>query len=457
MAPPRAPVGAVEIFKKYHGRLLQLEQERLDPESAPETPLNITADMWPFIPRKVMESIPISSAPTFRPDEALPEAPDAVSAVKKQEADYILRVFYILWSAFLDFRETTWTTPIAGVPNHDTLEPVIIVDELKTDRWNGYWSKFPTDRIPPLQDTTTRVQVLCTGSCLDTAHFTRLIEQVFEGMSVTLEEISFRLDPSHPTTSLLTGQTHTQPCTHPLWCLRVTSTLTHRQWAIHLSGPQYAKLEPATDWLDFARSYIAPDSEFLVLPFGSLARYTAAVSKTKGVDGMRCDLSAGGMQAFHDTVDKAMGRKNLSWTKVMRKSDEDFMRHADKILRVGNRAVEAWMEGVGQLGKRRRDAERWERRHGEEMEREQERVWGEVKREGKGERFDGKKALEGVGKEKLIEVAMEMWREKDEEMAKAKGDEDEGSIDGDVEESVERSERKSEASKKEVEKAEGKE
>ncbi|EDP89890.1 hypothetical protein SNOG_20034 [Parastagonospora nodorum SN15] len=141
----------------------------------------------------------------------------------------------------------------------------------------------------------------------------------------------------------------------------------------------------------------------------------------------------------------------------MRKSDEDFMRHADKILRVGNRAVEAWMEGVGQLGKRRRDAERWERRHGEEMEREQERVWGEVKREGKGERFDGKKALEGVGKEKLIEVAMEMWREKDEEMAKAKGDEDEGSIDGDVEESVERSERKSEASKKEVEKAEGKE
>ncbi|EAT89034.2 hypothetical protein SNOG_03829 [Parastagonospora nodorum SN15] len=153
--------------------------------------------MWPFIPRKVMESIPISSAPTFRPDEALPEAPDAVSAVKKQEADYILRVFYILWSAFLDFRETTWTTPIAGVPNHDTLEPVIIVDELKTDRWNGYWSKFPTDRIPPLQDTTTRVQVLCTGSCLDTAHFTRLIEQVFEGIHDPRPFNSDLINPRH--------------------------------------------------------------------------------------------------------------------------------------------------------------------------------------------------------------------------------------------------------------------
>lgn len=172
----------MEIFKKYHGKLVQLEQERLDPESAPETPSNITPDMWPFIPRKIMGSIPTSSAPTFRPDEALPEAPDAVSAVKKQEADYILRVFYILWSAFLDFRETTWTTPIAGVPNYETLESVIIVDELKTDRWNGYWSKFPADRMPALQDTTTRVQVLCTGSCLDTAHFSHLIEQVFEGM-----------------------------------------------------------------------------------------------------------------------------------------------------------------------------------------------------------------------------------------------------------------------------------
>lgn len=182
MAPSRVPFGAMEIFKKYHGKLVQLEQERLDPESAPETPSNITPDMWPFIPRKIMGSIPTSSAPTFRPDEALPEAPDAVSAVKKQEADYILRVFYILWSAFLDFRETTWTTPIAGVPNYETLEPVIIVDELKTDRWNGYWSKFPADRMPALQDTTTRVQVLCTGSCLDTAHFSHLIEQVFEGM-----------------------------------------------------------------------------------------------------------------------------------------------------------------------------------------------------------------------------------------------------------------------------------
>lgn len=260
-------------------------------------------------------------------------------------------------------------------------------------------------------------------------------------MSVTLEEISFHLAPNHLTTSLLTGQTHIQPSTHPLWCIRVTSTLTQRQWAIHLSGPQYGKLEPATDWLDFARQFIATDSEFLVLPFGSLAKYIAAMSKSKGVEGMRCDLSAGAMRAFHRTVDGAMSRKKLSWTKVMRKSDEDFMRHADKILRVGNKAVEKWVEGVGQLGKRRREAERWERRHKEEMEGEEERVWAEVKREGKGERFDAKKVLMEMSKERLISIAMEMWRERDEEKAREKANgevEDEGSIEGDLEENVEK-------------------
>jgi hypothetical protein len=196
------------------------------------------------------------------------------------------------------------------------------------------------------------------------------------GMKVTLEEVRFRVKLGHPSVVFLTRNKYINPSIQDFWCIRVTSTITQRQWAIHLSGPQYGKCEPGTNWNDFAREYI--DGTFAVLPFGTLSRYTTATSQTKGMAGMNHDLAIRSMQAFHDTVDAGMTRKNLTWTDILHKSDEDFMRHADKVLRVGNKAVETFMKDLGSLTKRRQKAGRWDKRHAEDMKVEHERICGET-------------------------------------------------------------------------------
>lgn len=93
---------------------------------------------------------------------------------------------------------------------------------------------------------------------------------------------------------------------------------------------------------------------------------------------MQHDLQLRAMQAFHSTIDPAMAKKNLRWRDVRDKPQDDFVRHADKILGVGKRAVEAFIKAEGALTKRRQKAERWEKRHGDEAIGEQETVTEEI-------------------------------------------------------------------------------
>jgi hypothetical protein len=84
------------------------------------------------------------------------------------------------------------------------------------------------------------------------------------------------------------------------------------------------------------------------------------------------------MRSFHAIVDPAMAKKKLTWKNILSKPQNDFVRHADKIMGVGKRAVVAFTKEEGPLTKRRQKVERYEKRHEDEVIMEETRMCEEI-------------------------------------------------------------------------------
>jgi hypothetical protein len=158
------------------------------------------------------------------------------------------------------------------------------------------------------------------------------------------------------------------------WLLRVTSRSTGKQWAIYLTGAQYDLPLPIFEW-DFMQKHLI--NEILaVKPFGALEAYATAMtsgSNAKGTEGLMIGVQAGAMHTFHGIVDMRMEVKGLTWSSVLSKNEVDYQRHRDKVLRVGMKAMQEYV-CYELLTKRRIKAERYDKRHSEELKAEEKEI-----------------------------------------------------------------------------------
>jgi hypothetical protein len=186
-------------------------------------------------------------------------------------------------------------------------------------------------------------------------------------MHFTFSEVLIRLKHQHARTLFVNScSSLTSDLTKlDVWVFRMTSTVTQRTWALHLSGAQYHKPEIATFWDDFVHDHVA--SILSTKPLGTLSHFARSQAQTKTLSGMQHDLQLRAMRSFHATVDPAMAKKKLTWKDVLSKPQDDFVRHADKIMGVGKRAVVAFTKEEGPLTKRRQKLERYEKRHEDEV------------------------------------------------------------------------------------------
>jgi hypothetical protein len=199
-------------------------------------------------------------------------------------------------------------------------------------------------------------------------------------MHFTFEEVLIRLKPQHARTLLVNPYSSltSDLTTRDVWVFRMTSTVTQRTWALHLSGAQYHKPDIATFWDDFVHDHVA--CILSTKPLGTLSHFSHFQAQTKTLAGMQYDLQIRAMRSFHATVDPAMAKKKLTWKDVLSKPQDDFVRHADKIMRVGKRAVVAFTKEQGAMTKRRQKAERYEKRHEDEVIMEEMKLCEEILR-----------------------------------------------------------------------------
>lgn len=108
-------------------------------------------------------------------------APDmqVPTSILEQESERLLRIFYVLDTAFMRYREATWHMCIRNIKINGG-HIIIDEDERKTDRWNGWWSTFP-NHINAMKDGPVKASVLATGACHDTGHMVKLMEHLFDG------------------------------------------------------------------------------------------------------------------------------------------------------------------------------------------------------------------------------------------------------------------------------------
>jgi hypothetical protein len=291
----------------------------------------------------------------------------------------IKRACQMVRAVFLAYREATWSRFCKEVmpPQGQSVAIVIIDDPTKTGRRNGWFCDFPHHLVP---DPVIRNAVLTTMSCHDIAFMKKLIEQMFEGtlsrilseasadhghtgLDVEIEEVKVRLRPEGPRTVILYENNQTDLNKYDFWLLRITSRTEGTQLACDITGLQFGHKYVAIPWEDHIGVYA---KEILaVKSFGTLAEFATEVAKTKGVTGIQYDISARAMEAWHETVDAAMEKKGLSWAALINKPNADYIRHSDKVLRVGRKAIEAWVANQ-RLTKRRLKAERYDDRHEEE-------------------------------------------------------------------------------------------
>jgi hypothetical protein len=155
--------------------------------------------------------------------------------------------------------------------------------------------------------------------------------------------------------------------TYDHWILRITSHTSGKQWAIHVAGAQYDIMAASYNWDYMEKQYI--DKVIKVQPFGALEAYTTAMTSGKSAKsgvGLRIGVQAGAMLTFHAIVDMQMDRKGLTWANILGKKEVDYLRHRDKVLKVGMKAMEEYVS-CEFLAKRRVKAQRYDHRHYEEL------------------------------------------------------------------------------------------
>lgn len=309
--------------------------------------------------------------------------------VELADINRIERAADTLKAVFLAFRETTWHTNIFDI-RCDADDIFIFDDPDKTLRWQGWFSQYPNELTDNPND---KAAVLTTMACYDIAHLRKLVDQMVEGamcgkenpnleltsdkigMDVILEEVMFRVNPPKRRIGIHYGYHGVDPNDYDLWIIRITSRTTGNQWAIDIAGAQYDSHVPCIPWTHACSKLI--DKVLAFQPFGTLEKYAVAMAKTKSTDGLETDVQMKAMQAFHAAVDPAMEKKGLSWAAILGKDEKDYVRHRDKILKVGTRAMDVHVKNCS-LTKRRLKAERYEKRHFKELVEEERKICQDI-------------------------------------------------------------------------------
>ncbi|KAF1920192.1 hypothetical protein BDU57DRAFT_6225 [Ampelomyces quisqualis] len=302
---------------------------------------------------------------------------EGLGLIEGYERERMQRISFILGTAFLQFRLATWHMSISSIEAAAENKQILITeDNNKTSRWNGWWLPFPSE-LPYMDDARNKAAVLTTMACYDTGCMSLLATQLVEGLEILLEEVVLRRKSYNRSTTVRFTNNLMDLNDHDFWVIRATSHLTGQQWTMHLTGAQYNIHNEwcGMPWADFCKIHV--HRILAIKPFGTLHKYAKTIAQTKTVKGMETDVQLQAVQAFHDAVDPAMKKKGLVWSNILFKNDDDFARHTEKILRVGNKAVQKYVETT-QLTKRRQKAERYEKRHREEVAAEEKKICEEV-------------------------------------------------------------------------------
>ncbi len=189
------------------------------------------------------------------------------------------------------------------------------------------------------------------------------------GIDVHIEEVKVRLKPVLECTVLAATclEDFNMDPYHNHWCMRVTLRTTGQQTCLDVGGVQYGTIQVDMPWKSYSDFFV--EEVQAVKPLGTLGEYVEAMTQTKGTAAIAFDVAADAMRAWHQTVDAAMERKDLTWEAVLGKEEKDYQRHTKKILSVGTKAMQKYAAET-KLMKRRLKAERYEQRHEYEMEEE---------------------------------------------------------------------------------------
>ncbi|KAF2832257.1 hypothetical protein CC86DRAFT_401024 [Ophiobolus disseminans] len=293
------------------------------------------------------------------------------ACVESAEIKRIERAADTLKATFLTFRDETWHTHIFDVQCFP--ENIFIFDDPnKSLRWQGWFSHYPEELVDTPDD---RAAVLSAMASYDIAHLRKMIEQMLEGMDVILEEVLFSLNPPRRGTCISYGCKAVDLHDFDHWLIRITSCATGNQWAIDIAGAQYDSHISCIPWILACPKLIS--RTLAVLPFGTMERYAVAMADTKGTDGVEIDVQMKAMQAFHAAIDPGMARKKLSWAVILGKDEKDYVRHRDKILKKGTKAMGDFVLN-SHLTKRRVKAERYEKRHFDELVEERNKICQDI-------------------------------------------------------------------------------
>ncbi|KAG9196530.1 hypothetical protein G6011_01651 [Alternaria panax] len=285
----------------------------------------------------------------------------------------IHRACYVLRKVFYAYREATWSrfcVSISLTTRHSGLT-IITEDLMKLGRKNGWFAEFPQQYF--VGNPTAKEKVLVITPCHDIGFLKKLVEQLFAGLDVHIEEVKVRLKPLTECTVIAVesgeGLDFTPYRTH--WCMRITLPSTGKQTALDITGVQYGISHGDMPWESQLEFFV--DEVQVVKPFGTLEKFAEEMATFKGTEGLEYDVAAGAIEAWHQTVDAAMGRKGLTWADVLQKPEADYERHTKKIISVGTSAMQKYA-AVTKLTKRRNKAERYEERHEDQLEGEAEEL-----------------------------------------------------------------------------------
>ncbi|KAF2031741.1 hypothetical protein EK21DRAFT_110637 [Setomelanomma holmii] len=283
------------------------------------------------------------------------------------EETRIRRAAHTLQAAFLIFREATWHTHVLNI-KVENKQILVKEDPEMTFRWQGWFSHYPKHQTPDPRD---KAAVLTMMATYDVGHMKQLVAQVFEDMDVLLEEVMIDPKPPKRRTVLLYANGTFDPNLYDHWLLRVTSRTTGEQFAVDISGPQYDHHVCCGPWMKVEHQFV--EEVLLVKPLGTLEKFKASTAELKSTAGLEADVQAQAMVAFHAAIDIGMLKKGITWAAVLSKADEDYVRHRDKALKVGRRAIDKYVQTT-HLTKRRWKAERYEKRHPKAVEEERKLV-----------------------------------------------------------------------------------
>ncbi|CAN9397995.1 unnamed protein product [Alternaria sp. RS040] len=285
----------------------------------------------------------------------------------------IHRACYVLREVFYAYREATWSRFCASISlatRHNGLT-IITEDPMKSGRKNGWFADFPNQYF--VGNPTAKEKVLAITPCYDVGFLKKLVEQLFAGLDVHIEEVNVRLKTLtectivavEPGEELDLGyyQTH--------WCMRITVPSTGRQTALDITGAQYGISHGDMPWESQLEFFV--EKIQAVKPLGTLEKFAEEMATFKGTEGLEYQVAAGAIKAWHQTVDSAMQRKGLTWADVLQKPEADYERHTRKIISVGTKAMQKYA-AVTKLTKRRNKAERYEERHEDQLEGETEEL-----------------------------------------------------------------------------------